>query len=272
MVNAIWERENTLAHEFWVNGRADIPVYDMHGHMGHHPKIFLPGNTPERMREHLLRAGIKRLVFSHHGALHGHTRSEKVVDICRKFPDVFRMYIVINPNFPERIKEDLAQFDAWQPWCVGLKFHSDLHGPLASDPKYRYALDFANERKLLCLYHTWGGKTADNSAELEKVVSRYSRIKFFIGHCFYGEWDKLRPFAEAHPDNVWFELTSIPGDRGRIAELVESVGSERLIFGTDLPWFDEYQAVGGVLAADITDDDRRNILYRNVERILGKEW
>ena len=54
--------------------------------------------------------------------------------------------------------------------------------------------------------------------------------------------------------------------------LTETVGSERLLFGTDLPWFDEYQAVGGVLSARISDDDKRNIFYRNAERIFGREW
>ena len=38
-----------------------------------------------------------------------------------------------------------------------------------------------------------------------------------------------------------------------------------------MPWFDEYQAVGGVLSAKITEDDMRNILYRNAQKILKEE-
>jgi predicted TIM-barrel fold metal-dependent hydrolase len=54
--------------------------------------------------------------------------------------------------------------------------------------------------------------------------------------------------------------------------LVKRVGSERLLYGTDMPWFDEFQGVGGILAAEISDEDKRNILYKNAERILGNEW
>ena len=72
--------------------------------------------------------------------------------------------------------------------------------------------------------------------------------------------------------NVWLELTAIPGEYGRVEQLAAAVGSDRLLYGTDLPWFDEYQAIGGVLSAEITEDDMRNIFYRNAERILGKEW
>ena len=57
-----------------------------------------------------------------------------------------------------------------------------------------------------------------------------------------------------------------------IEKLTGLVGSEHLLFGTDQPWFDEYQAVGGVLSARISDEDKRNILYRNAERIFGKNW
>ena len=66
--------------------------------------------------------------------------------------------------------------------------------------------------------------------------------------------------------------TGVTGERGRIEDLVRRVGSDRILYGTDMPWFDEYQAVGGVVSADISEDDMRNILYRNAESILGKEW
>ena len=76
---------------------------------------------------------------------------------------------------------------------------------------------------------------------------------------------------ESH-NNVWLELTAIPGDRGIIEKLVDGVGSERILYGTDMPWFDEYQGVGGVLSAKISDEDKLNILSRNPERILGKDF
>ena len=57
-----------------------------------------------------------------------------------------------------------------------------------------------------------------------------------------------------------------------IEKLCELVGSEKILFGTDLPWFDEFQAIGGVVAARISDAAKRNILCDNVERLLGKEW
>jgi predicted TIM-barrel fold metal-dependent hydrolase len=52
--------------------------------------------------------------------------------------------------------------------------------------------------------------------------------------------------------------------------MMKKVTSEKIIYGTDFPWFSQPYCIGTVLGADITDEDRRNILYRNAMRILGE--
>ena len=122
------------------------------------------------------------------------------------------------------------------------------------------------------MIHTWGNIPENNGKVLLEAVQKYSRLKFFLAHCIYGEWDYAERCVKESNGNVWLELTAIPGVRGLVENLVNRVGSKRLLFGTDMPWFDEYQAVGGILSARITDEDRHNILYRNAENILGKHF
>ena len=69
--------------------------------------------------------------------------------------------------------------------------------------------------------------------------------------------------------NTFLELTAVVGKRGVVEMLVAGAGSERILYGTDLPWFDEHFYLGNILCADISEDDRHNILHRNAERILG---
>ena len=41
----------------------------------------------------------------------------------------------------------------------------------------------------------------------------------------------------------------------------------------DLPWFSYHHGIGAVLSAEMTDDDRRNILYRNGKKLLSRfKW
>ena len=59
-------------------------------------------------------------------------------------------------------------------------------------------------------------------------------------------------------------------DRGVLERFVGELGSERILFGTDLPWFSTFYYIGAILDADITDDDRRNIFYRNGKKLLAR--
>jgi hypothetical protein len=54
-----------------------------------------------------------------------------------------------------------------------------------------------------------------------------------------------------------------------IEKLVEGIGSERVLYGTDLPWFDPMYPTGCVAHAAIGEEDKRNILYRNAMRLFS---
>ena len=267
MSDCIWNKPGSLAEKFWREGKADFPIYDMHGHMGPHYAIYFNRCEAPEMVAHMKRIGVKRLVFSHHEALWGTMRNARVAEICRAYPDILRMYLGIVPQREDHIREDIASFDKWKPYSVGLKILPGYHRCTMGDPRYGYALRFADERGLPVLVHTWG-----EDPDVLKTVQKYPGAKFFLAHCCYGAWDYAVRCVKESPGNVWLELTAIPGDRGIIERLVAGVGSERILYGTDMPWFDEYQGVGGVLSAKITEDDMINILSRNPERILGKEW
>ncbi len=268
-MEGIFGKENSLAKAFWENATPPCPVYDMHGHMGEHNAIYFNCCRPDDMAAYLRRCGISKLIFSHHDALSGYIRNREIYEICKEYPDVFRMYVSINPNFQDNIKEDLKEFDRWSPYAVGLKCLADYHGVSMSDDRYRYALDFAEERGLPVLCHTWGGSPNNGGRPMTILAERYQHLKLLLGHSIFGEFDLSANLAKEH-ENVFLELTAIPGERDIIEQLVAHAGSEKIFFGTDMPWFDEFQAIGGVLSAKITEDDMRNILYRNAQKLLGE--
>ena len=88
---SIWE-DHPLARRFWNEGRADIPIYDMHGHMGCLNTIYFARAEADQMVAHMRRIGIRRLVFSHHHALFEPSfRNVRAWEICRKHPDILRI-------------------------------------------------------------------------------------------------------------------------------------------------------------------------------------
>lgn len=190
-----------------------------------------------------------------------------MVDIMRKYPGRFRAYWVINPNYPERIENEIAQFSKTEGF-VGFKFLSDYHLYPITDPRYEPALIYADEHRLPILMHTWGKSPYDSPSLVEKLAQKYSKAKLFMGHSGYGEWEKSIQVAHDYP-NVYLELTAAYAVNGVIEKMVQGTGSSKILFGTDLPWFDPHYGIGCILFARITDEDRHNILHRNAELILN---
>ena len=259
-----------LAREFWETGKsASCPIYDMHGHMGVWNAIYFPRADVDDMVHTMDECGVRMLVFSHHMALFApdiaNTRS---VEAVRRYPNRLRAYCAVNPNYPERVESDLAAFADHTDIYVGFKFLPDYHGIALTDERYRPAWKYADDRELLVLTHTWGGSPHDGPAVIRQVAERYPRVKLLLGHSCHGEWDQAIALARDFPQ-VYLELTALFDDRGILERFVHEVGSDRMLFGTDLPWFDPHQAIGALLSAHLEDGDLHNICHRNAEHLLA---
>jgi len=49
---------------------------------------------------------------------------------------------------------------------------------------------------------------------------------------------------------------------------VEKTGADRILFGTDFPWFNHHYYIGAVLGSGISEEDCRKIFYLNAAKIL----
>ena len=281
-----------IAQEYLKNGRSSTcPIIDMHGHIGPFYGCFLPSAPLERMLKRLKRCGVRRIVCSHHTALsYDPERGNALMrEVIAAHPDQFLGYWLINPNYPRIIEEDLRSFHRMSGF-VGFKFWPDYHLAPVTSPKYAPALDYAEEYELLVLVHTFGESPFDAPGLLAQVAERYPRAKFLMGHSGYGEWERSVAVARDLP-NVYLDLTSVvqsldfslmpggslmphapvmsPQVNGLIEYMVETAGSEKVVFGSDLPWYSQHYHAGAVLFARISDEERHDILHRNAEGLLG---
>ena len=270
-MNGTMISRSPLAREFWEQGKSlSCPIYDMHGHMGDYHSIYFPRADAADMVRTMDEAGVRLLVFSHHAALNSPDLANRPsIEAVRRFPDRLRAYCMVNPNYPEQVERDLSTFDDLFPDVyVGFKFLSDYHQVALTDDRYRPAWEYADKHALPVLAHTWGESRYDGEKVVRQVAERYPNAKFLLGHSCHGAWDAAVQLANDFP-NVFLEMTALFDDRGVIEKLVREAGSDRMLFGTDLPWFDPHQAIGVLINADISDDDRHNICHRNAERLLA---
>ena len=151
---------------------------------------------------------------------------------------------------------------------MGFKFLADYHAIPITDERYQAAWQFAESRALPVLLHTWGNSVDNGQTVIRKVAERYHQAKILLGHSCHGAWDEAIQLVKDFP-NVYLELCAVMDERGVLERFVGELGSERIIFGTDFPWFSHHYYIGAVLGAGISDDDCRNIFYRNAKKILN---
>jgi hypothetical protein len=245
----------------------DCPVIDFHAHMHSGSAGYMPAAEPEQMIHAMDEAGVTLTIFASHWALDIPARADTDLEVARRYQNRFRCYRVAHPRHDPR--QSLAMMDANPEHYVGFKFHPDSHQTAMSSPVYAPFWAYANSRKLFCLSHTWGGSEYDGIEEAKKILERYPDLILFAGHSFSGDWERACELANEFP-NMYLELTAVMDDRGVLEMFCERVGSQRILFGCDLPWFSYWYYIGAICAADIGDEDRLNILYRNGEKLLSR--
>ncbi|MBN1542145.1 amidohydrolase family protein [candidate division KSB1 bacterium] len=131
------------------------------------------------------------------------------------------------------------------------------------DPWYAYG----NRHRLYCLLHY-----SDNfMAEVRDLAARYPEISFLLAHSGTS-WQVARSHTALAKEfgNVYLELTFTSVLEGVIEYMVNTVGSERVLYGSDAPMRDPFPQFGWVAFADISQEDKYNILGRNMARILAR--
>ena len=152
----------------------------------------------------------------------------------------------------------------------GIKLHPRLENFDPLDSKYAEIFKIIEESKLPVLIHTRKENNPytdpDRLLELAKL---YPYIVFIFGH-FANDLKSVIDVIKDLP-NIYLE-TSIVSSPKIIELAVRKCGSEKILFGSDYPMSDQELEVQKVLRADISDEDKENILYRNAMRLIGIKW
>ncbi len=259
-------KKSALAAEFWETGRLPCRILDFHGHMDEQPQIYFPFCTADEMVRDMDRNGVARLIFCGHFALDEPINGEAYnVSAVRKYPDRLRAYHCIHSRHAHP-DSDIAAVENNPDVYVGFKILGDYEKLPIDDPCNDPYYEYLNDTGKLLLIHTWGGSPYNDWTHVEHIASRFPNIRILCGHSFFGSHVEGVEATKRYP-NVYYELTAIPITRGYLEDIVAGAGSERVLFGTDLPWFSTMHAVGMILGADITDEDRLNIFCRNGEKL-----
>ena len=174
----------------------------------------------------------------------------------------------MNPHYAAPLRSAVENFNTLRGFA-GYKILAAYYNTAITLDACKPLWEHAHEDGLPVLLHTWGGDACAGCGPVREIAQRYPNARIIMGHAQYGDWDKAIALSREFP-NVYCELTAAYAVNGVIAKMVNAGIEDRILFGTDLPWFDPMYAIGCVVFSDISDAARRKILRDNAARIFER--
>ncbi len=254
---------------FGMEIRKEFPrilAVDSHAHLGKWASTYVPYNDENGLIETMDRLGIEKACISHFLSIGPDYRrgNDRLAQAVKNHPTRFVGYAAVNPNYPEDMENELERcFKEFE--MKGIKLHCELHRYPVDGDNYQPAFESADSLGLPVLIHGYGGRET-----LEKILRKYPKARVIAAHV--GGWDgkSINPAIELTKDyeNLYLDLASSIAYRGAFEGMVERVGADRVLYGSDMPLLDPGYQLGRVVRSGLSKDDMRKILSDNARRIF----
>jgi hypothetical protein len=251
-------------------------IIDAHCHLGDWPAFQIPDCSLETMLNLMERLGIERAISAHSAWLLGDWGQGVAESVAAQRQSGGRIlsYAVFDPRQAgslELVSRALGDRDTF----VGIKIHPSLHGLPADDDRYREVWQLAAREDVPILTHSWEISDYNPTQKLSfpprfaQFANEFPKVTLILGHAggrYHGHL-AAAALAREHA-NVWVDLSGDCYALGLVEFLVEQVGADRILFGTDINWIDPRTHIGRVLDAEIPAPDKEKILRSNARRLF----
>lgn len=243
-------------------------IIDAHLHIGKVNNFFSSGYSTEELVNSMDRLGISKGCVSSMYAIgpDASKGNQEIVEAVRKYPDRLVGMLCVNPSYKEEVEEQINIHMA--SGCFQqFKLHPFLHGTDSHHENYEPVYVYAQEHRASILIHTWGERDVSVFSE---VASKFREAIFIVGHAGGDIKGIQRAVMEAKKhDNIVLDITSTWNYDGAIEFMVNQVGADRVIFGSDAVFNSQSAALGRVLYSRLTDNEKEKVLGLNMKRILS---
>ena len=238
------------------------------------PPRWIPTPTPKVLRATMAEAGIDLAV-----QLPVANRPETVREVNEYAQSVqgngVISFAACHPDSPD-VLDWLDEVKA--QGAKGVKFHPPFQKFDPQGEQYRPVYRKIGALGLIALFH--GGRARPKNQELFCTPRSFARIvdAFQGGPVILAHMGGFRA-TEAEREGlvdlpVYVDTALWPSvyadfTESEMTELIQTLGAERVLFGTDFPYSHAAECVKGIRSLPLTDEEKELILSGNARRLLG---
>lgn len=223
----------------------------------------------ERLVHNMDKLGIERSVVY---SLEPLTSTREIIEQTSKYPGRFSVFASVSHQEPDPVGYLKPFIDEGS--ISGIKIHPMVGGYHANDlyNATKGYISLASDRGLPVAIHTGdipieqltNQVACSDISVIEPIVRDFPNCTFILNHLGWESWRRAFALAKSCP-NVYVETSWQPARIIRRA--VDVLGSERIVFGSDYPMFQPWQALGELRKA-LTEAEFRNVTSKNAKRLL----
>lgn len=263
----------------------DTPIIDFHCHSGRWGR---PNHDDDidRYLHTMDAAGVDKSMLNCIWFGDARRCNDVVQSFVSRHPDRFIPVAFVTPHYPDEAMEELDR-------CFGelgtkfLKIYPNYFGNNTDNypPEQFFPIfEWCDERGIAVMSHAYGpynvlrqdfhiGLSAPrDNPNYVNLLDRFPNVKWVIAHKGGGPGQIPDASLEACRDlpNVWLE-TAGSSAAGAFEYVVDTVGDDRVIYGSDVSLFDQRYEVARVATSDIPDESKKKILGLNAIKLLDLE-
>lgn len=160
--------------------------------------------------------------------------------------------------------------------AIGIKMHPAQQFFQADNKRAQVIYEQCEKRNVPTLFHSGQSPIAPKSVarfpairHFKEPVARFKDLLFIFGHSGIDEYDQVIELGRKH-DNVYMEVSGQPPHR--IQEMINGIGEDRVLFGSDWPFYPiSFPLAKALIATEGNNTWREKLLYKNGLRLL-KEY
>lgn len=183
-------------------------------------------------------------------------------------------YVYINMHYPETSWAEVEKYLGTDKF-VGVKYNGEYSRAAACAPENAELFTLIETvYKKPVLIHSWGLPEHGNAvayslpSQILELARAHPQLKIVMGHMGGSEWMAAIRAAEQAP-NLYLDTCASYADRDKIGAAVRMLGADRVLFGSGATEGSLAMQKGAVLDADITAEERAQVLYENARRLFN---
>lgn len=198
-------------------------------------------------------------------------------DVVCQAPERFFGMVYIDPSMPADVIRELLDHYLQTPYFRGIKLELDVN---CRDKRLDVLMEKAIEHNVPVLHHSWyvniwnmQGRELENQKnrsephDIADLARRFPEARIIMAHLEGSGIHGILDVADL--PNVWIDTSGSQPFTGTLEFAVETIGSKRILFGSDLMGRSLESQLGRIYGANLAQNDLENILRRNAREMFN---